>query len=253
MNVEMPLSPQEEGASPHPKVPGATGRRKWVLVVSVLVALVLALAVAVAVLSARTRGGDPAVPVAPVLACPDGWVGYHNVCYYLSRDQGSWEWSQEQCSSRGASLAVLRREWEMVSEGLLWVRGGLGVFLGWMEIPGSEQSCVRAGPKSTGWAGELLQQLWSLLEQAWGGSCCHPRAGGSRVGPDQKSSSCPWLTPDWDFSSAAGDVILGVCIECSCFIIFIIVPSKLLHLSPSSPWKEKWGRASLVLSLSNSA
>uniref|UniRef100_A0A8C3KGK6 CLC2B protein n=1 Tax=Calidris pygmaea TaxID=425635 RepID=A0A8C3KGK6_9CHAR len=73
---------------------------------------------------ARTCGGDPAVPVAPVLACPDGWVGYRNVCYYLSRDQGSWEWSQERCSSRGASLAVLRREWEMVSEGLLWVRGG---------------------------------------------------------------------------------------------------------------------------------
>ncbi|XP_014816870.1 PREDICTED: uncharacterized protein LOC106899516, partial [Calidris pugnax] len=118
-NVEVLLSPQDEGASPPPKMPGATGRRTWVLVVAVLVALVLALAVAVAVLSARTRGGDPAVPVAPVLACPDGWVGYHNVCYYLSRDQGSWEWSQEQCSSRGASLAVLRREWEMVSEGLL--------------------------------------------------------------------------------------------------------------------------------------
>ncbi|XP_014811580.1 PREDICTED: C-type lectin domain family 2 member B-like isoform X2 [Calidris pugnax] len=112
-NVGMPLSPQEGGAPPHPKVPGATGRRTRVLVVSVLVALVLALAVAVAVLSARTCGGDPAVPAAPVLACPDGWVGYHNVCYYLSRDQGSWEWSQEQCSSRGASLAVLRREWEM--------------------------------------------------------------------------------------------------------------------------------------------
>uniref|UniRef100_A0A8C3JX48 Uncharacterized protein n=1 Tax=Calidris pygmaea TaxID=425635 RepID=A0A8C3JX48_9CHAR len=81
---------------------------------------------------AEIRGGDPAVPVAPVLACPDGWVGYRNVCYYLSRDQGSWEWSQEQCSSRGASLAVLRRD-----EGLLWVRGGLVGFVGW------EQSCVR--------------------------------------------------------------------------------------------------------------
>ncbi|XP_014817682.1 PREDICTED: C-type lectin domain family 2 member D-like isoform X1 [Calidris pugnax] len=126
-NMEIALSPQEGGDSHSPEVPGATDRRMHrgvlvklcilhpvcVLVVSVLVALVLALAVAVAVLSARTCGGDPAVPVAPVLACPDGWVGYHNVCYYLSRDQGSWEWSQEQCSSRGASLAVLRREWEM--------------------------------------------------------------------------------------------------------------------------------------------
>ncbi|XP_014816482.1 PREDICTED: C-type lectin domain family 2 member B-like [Calidris pugnax] len=137
-----------------------------VLVVSVLVALVLALAVAVAVLSGsgncgsshaskvtwipglgcgdgastwsgwtaaastrpRTCGGDPAVPVAPVLACPDGWVGYHNVCYYLSRDQGSWEWSQEQCSSRGASLAVLRREWELWF--LLHLKGNIDYWIG---------------------------------------------------------------------------------------------------------------------------
>ncbi|NXT55026.1 CLC4C protein, partial [Pluvianellus socialis] len=44
--------------------------------------------------------------------CPDGWVGYRGVCYYLSQEQGSWDWSQERCSSLGASLAVLRREWE---------------------------------------------------------------------------------------------------------------------------------------------
>ncbi|XP_074020882.1 C-type lectin domain family 2 member B-like [Numenius arquata] len=111
-NVEEPLSPQDGGASPHPEVPGATGRRTWVLVVAVLVALVLALTAAVAVLSGRTCGGDPAV-LAPVLVCPNGWVGYYNVCYYLSRDEGSWEWSQEQCSSHGASLVLLRREWEM--------------------------------------------------------------------------------------------------------------------------------------------
>ncbi|XP_014814875.1 PREDICTED: C-type lectin domain family 2 member B-like [Calidris pugnax] len=141
-NVEEPLSLREGGVSPHPEVPGDTDRRMHrtvlgklcvlhpvcVLVVAVLVALVLALAVAVAVLSARTCGGDPAVPVAPVLACPDGWVGYRNVCYYLSRDQGSWEWSQEQCSSRGASLAVLRREWEM--EFLSRLKGNIDYWIG---------------------------------------------------------------------------------------------------------------------------
>ncbi|XP_074020900.1 C-type lectin domain family 2 member B-like [Numenius arquata] len=138
-SVEVPLSPPEGGVSPHPEVPGAAGRRTpirfpgkwhrlhpvWFLV---LVALVLALTAAVAVLSAGRHGGDPAVPAAPVLACPYDWVGYRNVCYYLSRDQGSWEWSQEQCSSRGASLAVLRREWEM--EFLLRLKGNIDYWIG---------------------------------------------------------------------------------------------------------------------------
>ncbi|NXL54741.1 CLC2B protein, partial [Podilymbus podiceps] len=45
--------------------------------------------------------------------CPDGWVGYRGACYYLSSAEGSWEWSKEQCFSLGASLAVIKREWEM--------------------------------------------------------------------------------------------------------------------------------------------
>ncbi|XP_063174843.1 C-type lectin domain family 2 member D-like isoform X2 [Chroicocephalus ridibundus] len=126
-NVEEPLMPQDGGASPNPEVPGATGKRihrrvvgrcptlhpVWVVVLAVLVALVLALAVAVAVHSAGRCGGDPAVPAALVLACPEDWVGYRNVCYSFSRAEGSWEWSQEQCSSHGASLAMPRREGEM--------------------------------------------------------------------------------------------------------------------------------------------
>ncbi|NWV02653.1 CD69 protein, partial [Ptilonorhynchus violaceus] len=42
--------------------------------------------------------------------CPDGWVGYHRVCYYLSRDYSSWEQGQDRCSQLGASLAVLKDE-----------------------------------------------------------------------------------------------------------------------------------------------
>ncbi|NWW74054.1 CLC2B protein, partial [Climacteris rufus] len=49
--------------------------------------------------------------------CPHGWVGYRGVCYYLSRDHGSWEQGQDRCSRLGASLAMLKDE-EMVSEGL---------------------------------------------------------------------------------------------------------------------------------------
>ncbi|KAM6364628.1 uncharacterized protein J5M81_015448 [Pluvialis apricaria] len=98
-----------------------------VVVLLVLVALVLALAAAVAVLSGG-HGGDPAVPVAPVLGCPEDWVGYRNVCYYFSREEGSWEWSRAQCSSRGASLAMLRREWEM---DLLWrLKGNIDYWIG---------------------------------------------------------------------------------------------------------------------------
>ncbi|XP_054663611.1 C-type lectin domain family 2 member B-like isoform X1 [Grus americana] len=108
---------------PHPEVPGHRGERThrralgrccalppaYGLVVAVLVAVILALAAALAVQSAGRCEGH----LAPVLGCPDNWVGYRNVCYCLSTEEGSWVWSQEQCSLRGASLAVLQREWEM--------------------------------------------------------------------------------------------------------------------------------------------
>ncbi|XP_074423922.1 C-type lectin domain family 2 member B-like isoform X3 [Larus michahellis] len=109
-DVEKFLSPPEGGASQHPAAPGDTRERTDGRVV------------------AGRHGGDPAVPAAPMLACPDDWVGYRNVCYYLSRDEGSWEWSQEQCSSHGASLAMPRREWEM--EFLLRLKGNMDYWLG---------------------------------------------------------------------------------------------------------------------------
>ncbi|XP_075382173.1 C-type lectin domain family 2 member F-like [Mycteria americana] len=140
-NVEEPLSPQDGGASPHPEVPGDADRRmhrrflgKWcrlhaarVLVLAALVALVLALVLALAVVSGRCEG-NAGLPVAQVLPCPDDWVGYRNVCYYLSREEGSWEWSQEQCSSCGASLAVFKRDWE--KEFLLRLKGNIDYWLG---------------------------------------------------------------------------------------------------------------------------
>uniref|UniRef100_A0A8C3PQP0 C-type lectin domain-containing protein n=1 Tax=Calidris pygmaea TaxID=425635 RepID=A0A8C3PQP0_9CHAR len=176
---------------PHPEwlfpLPG-----KWyrlhpvcVLVVAVLVALVLALAVAVAGLSGK--GGATASFPAPrscvpcslrspilcpsplpspartLLACPDDWVGYRNVCYYLSRDEGSWEWSQEQCSSRGASLAVLRRKWEMVSEGLLWVRGGLGGILGSVQSMGAKGLPRNLGSAPSGSCGVIREGRISTI------------------------------------------------------------------------------------------
>ncbi|KAM6107058.1 LOW QUALITY PROTEIN: C-type lectin domain family 2 member B-like [Phoenicopterus ruber ruber] len=93
-------------------------------VLALLLAVILALTVAVAVLSAGRCGESPAA----VLACPEGWVGYRDVCYYLLREEGSWEWGQEQCSLLGASLAVLKREWEM--EFLLRLKGNVDSWLG---------------------------------------------------------------------------------------------------------------------------
>ncbi|NXD84928.1 CD69 protein, partial [Halcyon senegalensis] len=63
--------------------------------------------------------------------CPDGWVGYHKVCHYLLKleeEERSWEWSQEHCSVLGASVAVLRREWEM--EFLLCLKGNVDYWVG---------------------------------------------------------------------------------------------------------------------------
>ncbi|NXX62368.1 CLC2D protein, partial [Scopus umbretta] len=60
--------------------------------------------------------------------CPDGWVGYRKVCYCLSREEGSWQWSQERCASLGASLAVLQRRWEM--EFVLRLKGNVDYWLG---------------------------------------------------------------------------------------------------------------------------
>ncbi|XP_074932663.1 C-type lectin domain family 2 member B-like isoform X3 [Phalacrocorax aristotelis] len=108
-NVEEPLSPQAGGASPHPEVPGDTCKRT----------------------PCRALGkpkGNPALPAALALACPDDWVEYQRVCYYLSPREGSWEQGQEKCSSLGASLAVLKRPWEL--EFLRRLKGNADYWLG---------------------------------------------------------------------------------------------------------------------------
>ncbi|XP_074932654.1 C-type lectin domain family 2 member B-like isoform X1 [Phalacrocorax aristotelis] len=140
-NVEEPLSPQAGGASPHPEVPGDTCKRtpcralgEWcklywrcALVLAVLMALAMALCVAVAAVTGKPKG-NPALPAALALACPDDWVEYQRVCYYLSPREGSWEQGQEKCSSLGASLAVLKRPWEL--EFLRRLKGNADYWLG---------------------------------------------------------------------------------------------------------------------------
>ncbi|XP_017695375.1 PREDICTED: early activation antigen CD69-like, partial [Lepidothrix coronata] len=70
-----------------------------------LVLSVLLNVVAVAVLAGKSHGEIPVTPEGPqFLACPEDWVGYNRVCYYLSVDWRTWEQAQDQCSELGASL-----------------------------------------------------------------------------------------------------------------------------------------------------
>ncbi|XP_059706990.1 uncharacterized protein LOC132329687 isoform X13 [Haemorhous mexicanus] len=76
------------------------------LLILLLLVLVLALGVALAVLAATQVPVTPATPQ----CCPFGWVGHNGVCYYFSRDYGSWEQGQERCSKLNASLAIAKDE-----------------------------------------------------------------------------------------------------------------------------------------------
>ncbi|XP_061875880.1 C-type lectin domain family 2 member B-like [Colius striatus] len=141
-NVEDALNAQDKGASPQPEVPGDTWQRSCrgvvgkfcelhpgcALALAVLLALILALSVALAVQSAGSRAAGAALPAAPGLGCASDWVGYRNMCYYVSVNISSWNGSQAQCSRHGASLAMLQEEWEM--EFLQRLQGDLDCWVG---------------------------------------------------------------------------------------------------------------------------
>ncbi|XP_074666605.1 C-type lectin domain family 2 member D-like [Strix aluco] len=183
-DVEKALGPWDRGETPS-ELPGDPEKRrqrrlggKWHQLhrvrvpypVLLLIGVVLvALAVAVAALSGRCGGS-----LAPVLACPYEWVGHRGVCYYLSSEEGSWEWSRERCSSLGASLAVLKEQWER--EFLTCLKGNINCWVGlqrrgreleWVDgssfnqtfpVQGQEpcvylsEDCLRAASCSQAWA-----------------------------------------------------------------------------------------------------
>ncbi|RMC11835.1 hypothetical protein DUI87_11961 [Hirundo rustica rustica] len=97
-----------------------------VLVLIVLVCLLLALVVALAVQSAAQVPVPAATPLL-VLGCPSGWVGYNGVCYYFSRDYGTWDQGQERCSELGASLAIVK---DAEMDLLFRLRGNVDFWLG---------------------------------------------------------------------------------------------------------------------------
>ncbi|XP_056351543.1 early activation antigen CD69-like [Oenanthe melanoleuca] len=127
--VREPLDPQGTSATGHGhrsilrRLPGKRFSCHPVLplVLILLLVLVLALAVALAVQSAPQAPVPPATtPV--ILGCPPRWVGYNGVCYYFSRDNGTWDEAQERCSELGASLAIVKDE----AMDLLFRLGGNG-------------------------------------------------------------------------------------------------------------------------------
>lgn len=81
----------------------------WITLLLLLPLLLLLLALAVA-LAVRSGRSDPDTPRLLLLACAKDWVGYKGICYFLSRDELSWDQAQARCSQLGASLAVLRDE-----------------------------------------------------------------------------------------------------------------------------------------------
>ncbi|XP_065487113.1 killer cell lectin-like receptor subfamily G member 1 isoform X3 [Caloenas nicobarica] len=140
-NTEKRLDPQYRGASLKPELPGKRTSRR---------------------LLAGRDGGRAAA----VLGCPDDWVGYRNVCYYLSSEEGSWEWGQERCSSLGASLAVIKREWEM--EFLSRLKGNIDYWVGlrrqdgrleWVDGSSFNDTITLKGQESCFWLN--YHDLWS--------------------------------------------------------------------------------------------
>ncbi|XP_067169954.1 C-type lectin domain family 2 member D-like [Apteryx mantelli] len=104
--------------------------RRWhlrALAVSAAMNIILLVCIAEGAASWRS---DPqtAGTAATVLGCQDGWIGYRRICYYVSWEKGSWESSQRACSSLGASLAVLKREWEVPF--LRWLKGSTDCWFG---------------------------------------------------------------------------------------------------------------------------
>ncbi|XP_064572436.1 C-type lectin domain family 2 member D11-like isoform X2 [Zonotrichia leucophrys gambelii] len=135
-SVREPLAPQSTAATGNEHKKSCSGflgeqfRRHPVgtaVLILLLLVLVLALGAALAVLAAPQVPVTPATPLL-VLCCPHDWIGHKGVCYYLSKDYGTWEQGQERCSELNASLAIAKDEEAM--DLLSRLCGNFGYWLG---------------------------------------------------------------------------------------------------------------------------
>ncbi|XP_025029469.1 killer cell lectin-like receptor subfamily B member 1B allele B [Python bivittatus] len=95
--------------------------------------------------------------------CPGNWSYHDGKCYWISKEAGTWNKSQEDCRARGAQMLVLKEQAEMtfiqsISEETesLWI-GLVGTF------PGRKWMWVDDSPLNE----KLLQELGPFL----GNSC----------------------------------------------------------------------------------
>ncbi|XP_039374615.1 C-type lectin domain family 2 member D-like isoform X2 [Mauremys reevesii] len=71
----------------------------------------------------------PSPPWPPAASCcPDGWIRIQGKCYYFSKAEENWTYSQNFCSSHGASLAEIESPQELGS--LLPYKGRLDHWIG---------------------------------------------------------------------------------------------------------------------------
>ncbi|KAG6923557.1 C-type lectin domain family 2 member D [Chelydra serpentina] len=89
---------EQPGAQP------ATKARNWTRYAGFMGVMMIVLVVALAVVASKCHFSPLDLPAA---ACPDDWIGYRGKCYLFSKAAGNWTSGQSNCSSLGASLAVI--------------------------------------------------------------------------------------------------------------------------------------------------
>ncbi|XP_039374626.1 C-type lectin domain family 2 member D-like [Mauremys reevesii] len=99
-------------------------RAAFIAIVGVLVVIIIALAATLGVEKSKRSSQFP--PAASW--CPDGWIRIQGKCYYFSKAEGNWTYSQSFCSSHAASLAGIESPQELGS--LLPYKGKLDHWIG---------------------------------------------------------------------------------------------------------------------------
>ncbi|XP_062454611.1 killer cell lectin-like receptor subfamily G member 2 isoform X3 [Rhea pennata] len=156
----------------------------WVFRVLVVSLALIAVVVAVAVSWPR---GTRDAGTAAASGCREDWIGYRGMCYYLSRDEGSWDSSQHNCSSLGASLAVIKREWEvLVNHPIIRQRGrGAAAAAAASPVGGAGGSL---GPAAAG------ERLTLSPCRIFSGNLKAPLTAGLACG-EGTGAWCGWTTP----------------------------------------------------------
>ncbi|XP_026576525.1 killer cell lectin-like receptor subfamily B member 1B allele B [Pseudonaja textilis] len=123
--------------------------------------------------------------------CPGNWSYHDGKCYWISKEPGTWDKSQEDCRARGAQMLVLKEQEEMTfiqsisgETQSLWI-GLIGIF------PARRWMWVDDSPLNE----NLPQELGPLL----GDSC------GMLIGPKIVTETCSTLSM-WVCQAEALDI-----------------------------------------------